>query len=329
MAPFGAMAVEAQLGGRPGLLVGGPEGGRLDEWARMLAHVLQAHLPQGTTLALNAVGGDDGVTGANQFAARVPPDGTTLFLAPGEAALAWLVGDPRAKFDVTRWLGVAAGMAPGVVMARIPGVLKPGSKIRVAMAGAAGPDLAAVLGLELAGLVPEPVFDATPHPAGRPGAGASAVDALLLRGVVAADRLLPLAAQGFSPLFTLGGATPGNRDAEAPDFIASVPGLLQLAELAGVRPAGALFQAWRGVAAAAQTSFALVLPHLAPPALVALWRQAGVKAAGAAALNDAAPNLHIVGMPVAHALIHALGPEPSALAALREWMSVRLKWAPG
>jgi hypothetical protein len=329
LAPFSVVAVEARLGERPAVLVAGPRSGRLAHWARPLAAALQSHLPQAATLALDAVGGDDGVTGANQFTARVPPDGNTLLLAPGEAALAWLVGDPRAKFDVTRWVGVAAGLSPGLVMARTPGALKRGIRIRVAMEGPAGPDLAAILGLELAGFAPEPVFDATPHPAGRPGAGASAVDALLLRGVVTAERLLPLVAQGFSPLFTLGGATPGNRDSEAPDVIAAVPGLLQLAGLAGTHPAGPLFEAWRATAAAAQTGFALVLPHLVPPALVALWRQAGTQAAGTPALNEAVPNLRIVGMPAAHALTHALGAEPAALAALREWMAIRLKWAPG
>jgi hypothetical protein len=329
MAPARATAAGETFGDKPGMLVAGPAGGQLDRWAQLLAATIQPHLPEGTVLALNTAGGDDGVTGANQFAARVPPDGNTLLLAPGDAAMAWLVGDPRAKFDVARWVGVAAGMAPALVMARGPSALRRGARLRVAMAGPAGPDLAALLGLELAGFVPEPVFDATPHPTGRPGLAAEAVDVVLLRGVLTAERLLPLAAQGFAPLFTLGGATPGNRDAEAPDFIAATPGLLQLAGMAGAGPGGALFAAWRGVAAAAQTGFALVLPHLAPPALVALWRQAGAQAAAAAPLHDAAPNLRLVSVPVAHALTHALGPEPPALVALRAWMAARLDWAPG
>ena len=46
------------------------------------------------------IGSADGVTGANQFEARGAPDGQTVLLVPGQAAVAWMVGDPRAQFDV-------------------------------------------------------------------------------------------------------------------------------------------------------------------------------------------------------------------------------------
>ena len=40
----------------------------------------------------------------------------TVLLAPGEAALAWMVGDPRAQFDVGHWVPVMAGTASAIVV---------------------------------------------------------------------------------------------------------------------------------------------------------------------------------------------------------------------
>src|SRR5271166_1871079 len=81
------------------LLAAGPDDGRMDRWGRLLAPPLERALPAGCSLQVGTVGGIDGVTGANRFEARVPPDGSTTLLVPGSAALAWLAGDPRAQFD--------------------------------------------------------------------------------------------------------------------------------------------------------------------------------------------------------------------------------------
>ena len=330
LAPSLARASDEELAAEPEILIAGPAGGRLDRWGRLLSAAFQPALPSGTALALTAVGGDDGVTGANQFTARVAPDGNTLMLLPGDAALAWQVGDPRAKFDAAHWVAIAAGMSPAVVLARTAGALRRGSQVRVAMAGPVGPDLAALLGLELAGLVPVPVFGANLGTVGMPSLAAGTVDAVLVRGEAAPGGHAPLLAQGFSPLFSLGGVEPGGRDMTGRDpAVAQVPGLLELGAMLGAPPPPMpLLSAWRGVAAAAQASFALVLPQLAPAALVALWRHAGSHAAGAPALHDAAPAVRVVGTPEAHLLTQAMAPDPAALEALRTWMALRLKWSP-
>lgn len=315
-----------QLSDAPSILVAGPTDGRLDRVGHALAATLKPALPAGATVALTRAGGDDGVTGANQFTARVTPDGNTLLLVPGDTALAWQVGDPRAKFDPARWLGVVAGVNPAVVLVRGVEALKRGQALRVAMSGPVGPDLAAMLGLELAGFATAPVFGANLGTAGGPSLAAGAIDAVLVRGAAAPGGLAPLVAQGFSPLFALGGAEPGGRDPSLPQL----PGLIELAAAARTTAMpDALLAAWRGLAAATQTSFALVLPQLAPAARVALWRQAAPHAVAAPALHLAAPSAHLVGAPEAHALVHALAPEPAALAALRAWMGARLNWAPG
>jgi hypothetical protein len=86
------------------ILVAGPDGGRLGRWGDAVASALDATLPPGTKVRATCTGGIDGVTGANQFEARVAPDGTTVLLVPGAAALDWLVGDQRAHFDAEHWV---------------------------------------------------------------------------------------------------------------------------------------------------------------------------------------------------------------------------------
>ena len=316
-----ARANEA-LGDAPTLLVAGPAGGRLDRWATQLAAALTPGLPAGTRLSPSQVGGEDGVTGANQFTTRVTPDGNTVLLVPGDAALAWLVGDPRARFDAAKWLGVVAGIAPAVVCAP-PGFLAR-DRMRVGMAGPVGPDLAALLGLELAGLLTAPVFGVLDQGTAAQAMASGAADAVLLRGAAVAANLGALAQIGVTPLFTLGAVAGEGRDALLPEVLT----LPEYIVSRGRTPAPDLLAAWRAVAAAAQTEYALVLPQLTPASLVALWRQAGTQAAASPALHDEAGRTRSVGTPAAQTLTQAMAPDVPAITALRTWLATRLNWRP-
>ena len=311
------------LGDAPTLLVAGPAGGRLERWATQLAAALAPGLPAGTRLHPTPVGGEDGVTGANQFTTRATPDGNTMLLVPGDAALAWLVGDPRARFDAAKWLGVIAGIAPAVVCGRAA-TWKPGEPIRVGMAGPVGPDLAALLGLELAGLPTTPVFGVLDQGTAAQALASRAADAVLLRGAAVAANLGALAQVGVIPLFTLGAIGGEGRDTLLPE----IPSLLEYVTARGTAAAPDLLAAWRGTAAAAQTEYALVLPQLTPAALVALWRQAGNQAATSPALHDESGRTRTVAAPLAQSLTQALAPDVPAITALRAWLASRLNWRP-
>ena len=314
------------LADAPSIVVAGPAGGRLDRWAPVLAAALLPALPAGTMLQHTAAGGEDGVTGANQFATRVAPDGNTLLLVPGAAALAWLVGDMRAKFDAARWLAVLAGVAPAVVVSQLdPARLRPGQILRVGMAGPVSPDMAAALAVEVMGCVPVPVFGVLDRAAAGQALAAGVVDVVLLRGHGMAAQLSELTAHGAAPLFALGAADGEGRDAALP----GVPALAELASrIRGNPPAGLLYEACRAVAAATQTEFVLVLPHLTPAALVALWRQAGAHAAAAPELRDGAAAIRTVATSAASTLTHALAPNSAAVTELRSWLAARLNWRP-
>jgi hypothetical protein len=313
------------------MLVAGPQDGTTAGWARLLSPPLGRALQGGPRLRLDSVGAADGVTGANQFEARTPPDGTTALLLPGAAALAWLVGDPRAHFDAARWVPVLAGMGSGVLAGRVgASSVAPGRKLRVGAAGPAGPDLPALLGLSLLGVEVVPVFGLSGEAALMGALQRSSIDAVFLRGRRVPQRLAGAATIGAVPLFASGevdDAGETRRDPQFPD-VPTLPELFR--QQRGGSLTGPLFEAWRATASAAQMEVALVLPQLTPAALVALWRRAAAQAAAAPEIQavSAETAVRALPSPAATASIGAVSPDASALLELRRWLATRLNWKP-
>lgn len=312
------------------LLVAGPDGGRLAQWGRLIAPGLSQPLPPGTGVRLATTGGADGVTGANQFDTRAAPDGSTLLLAPGEAVLAWLVGDPRAKFDVGDWMSVLAGVTPSIVVGRIAAqTLQAGHPTRVAATGIEGPDLAVLLGVELLGARAVPVFgvtEASLHAAIADGS----VDVALVRGEQAPARVAKLGAAGARPIFSMGAADRTGAPARDTAF-PELPSLEELyTSLHGRRPAGPLYRGWRAAAAASRLAFGLVLADVTPAAMVALWRRAGLDAAAGLdfGLAAAAATLQPLPGPAANSGTAPIAADMAALLALRQWLNSRFNWHP-
>jgi hypothetical protein len=311
------------------ILVAGPDGGAIDQWARLVQPALARSLALGVALRRTASGGADGVTGANRFDARVPPDGRTVLMAPGETVLAWLVGDPRAKFDVGHWLSVMAGVTPGLVVGTAANFAAGGS-VRVAASHPLGPDLCALLGIELGGARAVPVAGIDNREALQTAFGQHAVDAVLLRGHKVPDQVKALAAMDVRPIFSLGTWDPSGRLTRPAQF----PDIPTLAEFCAARngapPGGPIFEAWCASAAASQMEFALVLPQLTPAATVALWRRAGVETADALDVQSVALPLavHPLGGPAAIAGTAPVAAKQAALLALRKWLAERLDWRP-
>jgi hypothetical protein len=310
------------------ILVAGPEGGLLDRWGHLLAPALAQALPPEIALHRTMVGAADGVTGANQFGARTAPDGETVLLAPGEAAMAWLVGDPRAHYDVAHWLSVMVAVSPGIVMAR-PGVMDGGRRLRMASPGPASIDLPAILGIEILGrevnLLP-PLGDEAQLAAIAQGG----IDVAYLHGHKVPEQVRAMAAAGAQPLFALG-AMDANGSAGRSLAFPDIPTLAELyPTVRGQTLAGPLYTGWCASAAASQLEFALVLPQLTPPAMVALWRRAGSEAAGALDVQSLAlaNGLRAIGGGEATATAGRVAAGQPALQALRGWLANRFNWKP-
>jgi hypothetical protein len=329
LAPFAASAGAAESGerfpDRVTLLVAGPAGGTLDQVARTLGNGLQQHLPAGTQLSRTAVGGVDGVTGANQFATQTGPDGSTAMLLPGAATLAWLAGDNRVHFDPSRWLPILARSSPAVVLGREGAPpIGAGRQIRVASGGPVSPALAAMLAVDLLGADVVPVYGLGEPAAAAAALQAGAVDVALVRGMM---QLASLTGRfpAVRPRFSFGMRDAGGtlrRDLEVPE----VPTLVEYsAALGRTLPGGPRFEAWCCAAGAARLQYALVLPSLTPPSAVALWRQAGSQALA----PDLASSMDMFYASAASLLLRSLSPGGAALLDLRAWLAERLGWQPG
>lgn len=305
------------------VLVGGPARGWLAQWGRLITPALRPSLPPGTTVRLQIAGAADGVTAANEFSARVAPDGRTLLMAPGEAAIAWLIGDPRVQFDVGQWVPVLAGTTPALVVARRPLPQgQAGRGIRVGVSRIESPDISAILALELLRMrvIPVPGIEAELLP----GAFArGTIDVALLRGENVAARLAALGRIGVRPLFSVGASDPSGAPMRDPAF----PAVPQLEETYlgrhGEPPAGALYAGWRATAAAARISFALILAQLTPAAMIALWRQASSQASRSITVQAAADaaGLRPVSDAAANVTMAPIAADMNALLALRQWLN--------
>jgi hypothetical protein len=313
------------------LLVAGPAGGATDQWATTLMPALARVLPAGVDLHRTSAGGLDGVTGANQFDARADPDGGSLLLVPGDAALAWLAGDPRARFDAAHWLPVLAASSPGIVVGRATAAQLDGKlTLHLAAGSAAGPAMAALLALDLLGLPVDPVFGLADDAARRAAFASGAADLVLLHGAHVPTQLAAYAELGGHPIFALGGIDeaghPG-RDPLYPDLPTVTELHLRFRQAA---PEGPLYDAWRAAASATQLAFGLMLPQLTPAALVSLWRRAGAQVAATADLQDAAAAQGLRPLPpaAAAASIACLAATPAALLELRSWLAMRWNYHP-
>ncbi len=297
-----AARAQAVLPASSALLVPGPESGWHARWAERLAASLAP------TLALQpaCLGGPDGVTAANRFAAEDPAEVRGLLAFPGAAAHARLIGDSRAKFDPSGWLPVCASLGSTVVAGLGPRPTRaaPGT-LKVAMPSAESATAAALLALDLLGLTAEP------RP-GLPGLESDATVALFS----GPDLPARLTAAGATPWFMLE-AGPGERD----PLLADLP---TLAELAPAAPAP-LLAAARAAGASARLLAVLMLPALTSADQVALWRGAAqrwVEEEGRTPYPRAVPAAE------AAALLTLAAPPPDAVLAYREWLLRRLGWQP-
>ncbi len=313
----------------PRLLVAGPSDGTLNRWADALQPALEQSLPPDTSIRRVEVGSADGVTGANQFEVRGVPDGMTVMLVPGHAALAWMVGDPRAQFDVGHWVPVVAGTASAIVVGKRT-ALGENATARIGAVAPGSPDLPALLGFQLLGAQMEPVFGIADAGAAQKAYAQGSVDAVLLHGPHLVEQLSSLAASGAQPLFTLGTLDENGRLMRDPAY-PSVPHFGELYEArADGKARNPLYAAWHAAAAATRLEFGLVLQQLTPAAMVALWRHAGADALASHGVQATGATLgvQLLSGPGAGTSTLATAADAATLTELRRWLAMRFNWRP-
>jgi hypothetical protein len=319
------------MGGRaagPAIDVAGPPDCTVAAWARRLRGPLAAGLMQGGPLALRYAGGVDGVTGANQFDARVVPDGQNALLFPGSVAMAWLADDGRVRLDPAHMLPLVAMFGPGVLMvqggltagAAWRGAPGPGRKLRLAVGPGPDPALTALLGLDLLGIGAVGV-PAWPDPVAVARAGAA--DAVFLHGPSAALQAPALLADGFRPALSTERHGPAADPAlAAPFFLTGVPESRLRRD--------PLVEAWRATAAASTLCAVLVVPRMTPAAAIGRWRRAAAMAITDDEV-DAAAQREALRLAAGSDAAGALAPMEvggTTQLALRRWMALRVDWRP-
>ena len=291
------------------LIAPGPEEGLAAGFAAQAARGLARGLVQAASLRVSILGGADGITAANRFAASTPADGRLLLAFPGIAAHALLVGDGRARFEPRHWPAVAGSMSPAILAGR--GTLGGTQPVRIALPGPAAPEAVSLLALDLLGRNASPVFvpaGVAPQAALRAGSA----DALVLSGPGAHAQA---GALGLVPWFSFDGSNGAREQQEHPEVPA-------IGELTAAAPRRDLLAAMLAAGGAMRTCALLVLPALTSADVVALWRDAARRWTEEASGPEA--GMTRVGPEEAAAVLAMLCPPPEAALGYRDWLARRL-----
>lgn len=311
------------------ILVGGLPGGLTDRWARTVALAAQDVLSPHTPVRVQTIGGRDGVTGANRLQGMVASDGRVSGMLPGEMAIAFLTGDPRVHFQPSEWVPVLAGVNPSIIVLRggLARLSQP-APIRLAATGPESVDLAAILAFDKLGVATAPIFGLRGAAAAR-AFSLDQADAVMLTGAQISANAARLRNEGGVEICSFGVVDERAHAVRDPQF-ANLPTVEELAASRGATPLPLpLDQAYRAVVTASRIAFILVLPHLTPPAAVALWRQAALSMLRAPAIRSATATSGIsVTEAGATAAIALLSASTDAVLALRRMLFKRFGWRP-
>jgi len=260
------------------------EGGGSDVWARFLAPYLSRHLPGRPTVIIRNVPGGGSITGANDWAARARPDGSTIFGSSASTQLPFLLGDRRVRYDFAKWVPLVVSPSGGVVYVSSRTGITRGDRIAELRGkdlvfpsqGATGLDIVPILALHMLGLNVRYVF-------GMRGRG----DARLAveRGDANIDhqttpawltQVAPMVQAGTAvPLFSYGVQDEDGKIVRDPSF-PEIPTFEEAYKaMHGRDPAGQEYQAYLACSVA---GFAgqkpAVLPRETPAPIVAAFRKA-------------------------------------------------------
>lgn len=305
------------------MIVAAPAASPLGEISHRIAETIDHSLPAPWSVGLRNLGGADGVTATNQFEARSEPDGTTILLTSGAAAMAWVMGDPRVQFDVGHWMPVATLLSGGVVVSG-SAARKRGSGWRLASRESRDMMAPARLGLYLLNCTVSAHLQ-TDDPLTALVSGEA--DAALLFGAGRGREMARAVENGARAEFSFGVLDSSGHLIRDP-VLPEIPHLLeQVRGMPASSERDILARGWQSLAACLRLEAAALLPWLTPPGLVAWWRDAvtelsqqAVQDPGGAAESDARVTPWRT-QPDQGFGIEALTLDNEAVLALRQWQA--------
>jgi len=255
------------------VLVGFPPGGGTDLYGRVIADGLARHLEGKPSVVVQNMPGAGSVIAMNNYANRVPRDGTTVFIGTGQVLLRILLGldGARAKIsDFTALVATPMGRvtyaSPATGIKAAKDALSPREPLILGVPEVIS-TIDAVLGLTV---LKVPFRSVTGYP------GKADVRLALLRNEINLDsQATPIFEQSVRPSVKDGQAVPLfaqgfmdgerlTRDPAAPD----VPSVAEAyRELHGVAPSGPAWESYKAVARAIGNGGKILMIHSdAPPA---------------------------------------------------------------
>lgn len=288
--PFATMAQDVDLSDQViEWVVPFPEGGGSGTTARYMQPYLTEYMPGNPTFVMRNVPGAGSITGANEFAARARPDGSSILITSASTQFPFLLGDPRAQYDYANWTPIAVAPTGGV--AYIPthfGVTDASELGQLTdtelVYGSQGPtslDLVPMIAFELLGLNVRYVFGMPGRADGRLAfeRGEATIDYQTSSAYL--TNVVPLVeADRAVPIFSWGIIDADGNFARDPSF-PEIPHFVEAYEMMhGEAPSGILFDVYRAVFTAGfAAQKPIVLPKDTPEDIVETYRQAFAKMA--------------------------------------------------
>ena len=274
-------------------------GGGADEWARFVAPHLAAQFAEPAAIDVVNIAGGGSTKAANLYAmyphARRPStlDGTRILSTSGSTQFAFLLDDPRVRYDYAQWQVLLAYATGGVVYTSpelgiadargLKGALE--RRFYYGSQGITSLDLIALLGFDLLGLDVRPIFGMRGRAAGRLAFERGDVNIDSQTTAAYLSKVRPLVERGRAvPLFTFGVLGERGNMIRDPNF-PELPNILEVYEwIHGEKPGGLGWDSWFGFFTAGFGAQKLLLIPKAAPAAI----QDSFHAAIAAMLADPA-----------------------------------------
>ncbi len=261
-----------------------PEGGGSGTVARYMLPYLTKYMPGNPSVIIRNIPGAGSINGANEFAARARPNGNEILITSASTQFPYLLGDPRARYDYTKWEPLIVAPTGGVVYLPTSFGVEDASDLSQLQGtelvyGSQGPtslDLVPMIAFELMGLDVRYVF-------GMPGRSDGRL--AFERGEVTIDyqtssayltNVAPLVEEGKAvPIFSWGVIDANGDFARDPTF-PDIPHFVEAYEMMhGEPPSGVIFDVYKAVFGsgfAAQKP--VVIPGDTPPEVIETYRKA-------------------------------------------------------
>lgn len=260
-----------------------PPGGGSGIIAQFFSPLLTRYLPGHPAVQIAYDSGSGSIRGANQFADRARPNGLSLLITTASTQLAYLLGDPRVRYDYKDWRIIVAMPTGGVVYASpklgvTPANLEAlaGKKLVFGNLGATSLDLVPLLAFRLLGLDVQQVFGYKGRADTRVAYERGELNIDYQTTAAYLQTMVPLVKSGAAvPLFTWGALDDDGHLVRDPTF-PDLPHFGEVYErLKGKEPSGPEYDAYFAVFAAAFPAQKMVfVPKDTPEDMVAAYEQA-------------------------------------------------------